>query len=212
MIKKIIIPLFLLSIGLIVYLMVAETIVRTKYGQVEIERVNNSPFQTNALSRLTPEELNNLTIKYAFELTQLASLKSYTIALISLCGIWLMAIFAFKPDFSLKKFDGLTLMVTYILLLGTLLSIFQIFTGGKFEYGHNATISIRIFTEIFLLVITPLIFYATYKLNKLEITHKMHAVKWIGSLAIVVVLITSLIALLLGIAILLTPDVSSFKN
>ena len=213
MIKKLLLPLFLLSIGIVVYSLVTATIERTLYFHEEITRSDDKyPFLNNSLRHLTPEEINNLAIKYKIELTQLDYLKSSTIALISLCGILVLAIIVFKPDFSVKKFDGVTVMAAYILLICTTFTIFKIFIDGRFEDGHNATIGIRASIEIILLIITPLIFFTALKMNKFEISKNMHQAKWITNLAIVLTVLSGLIALVIGIGVLSTPDVSTFTN
>lgn len=213
MIKKILLPLFLLSIGIIVYLLVTDTIDRTMYFLEEIMRSDiYSPFLNNSLRHLAPEEINNLALRYKIELTQLEYLKSSTIALISLCGILVIAIIVFKPDFSAKKFDGVTVMAAYILLICSTFTIFKIFVDGRFKDGHNATIGIRTSIEIILLIIAPLIFFTALKMNKFEISKNMHQAKWITNLAIVLTVLSGLIVLVIGIGILSAPDVSTFTN
>jgi len=213
MIKKILLPLFLLSIGTVVYLLVTATIDRTMYFLEEIIRSDiYSPFLNNSLRHLAPEEISNLALRYKTELTQLEYLKSSTIGLISLCGILVIAIIGFKPDFSVKKFDGVIVMASYIVLVCIIFAIFKIFTDSQFEYGHNATIGIRISIEIILMIITPLIFFTTFKMNRLEIGKSMHQAKWITNLSIFLTVLTGLLALVIGIGVLLTPDVSTFTN
>lgn len=212
MLKKIAIPLLLLIIGILVYLMAIETIERTLFSQQKIMRIDSDPFLKKSLSYLTPEDIKNLTLKYKIQLAQLDQLKSNTIALITFSGLLLISFIAFKPNFSVNKFDGLTLMVSYILMIFTLFTIFKIFIDGQFEDGQNATSSIRTTTEIILLVISPLIFYTTLKMNKFEISRNMHQEKWITNLALVLFVITGLIAIVTGIGILSTPDVSKFTS
>jgi hypothetical protein len=211
MLKKIAIPLLLLIIGLLVYLMASETIERTLFSQQKIMRIDNDPFLKKSLSYLSNEDIKNLRLTYKVQLAQLDQLKSYTIALITFCGLLLISFITFKPNYSVKKFDGLTLMVSYILLIFILFTIFKIFID-EFEDGHNATSSIRINTEIILMIISPLIFYATLKMNKFEISKNMHQEKWITNLALVLFIISGLIALIIGFGILSTPDVSKFTS
>jgi hypothetical protein len=211
MLKKIAIPLLLLIIGLLVYLMASETIERTLFSQQKIMRIDNDPFLKKSLSYLSNEDIKNLRLTYKVQLAQLDQLKSYTIALITFCGLLLISFITFKPNYSVKKFDGLTLMVSYILLIFILFTIFKIFID-EFEDGHNATSSIRINTEIILMIISPLIFYATLKMNKFEISKNMHQEKWITNLALILFIISGLIALIIGIGILSTPDVSKFTS
>jgi hypothetical protein len=211
MLKKIAIPLLLLIIGILVYLMASETIERTLFSQQKIMRIDNDPFLKKSLSYLSNEDIKNLRLTYKVQLAQLDQLKSYTIALITFCGLLLISFITFKPNYSVKKFDGLTLMVSYILLIFILFTIFKIFID-EFEDGHNATSSIRINTEIILMIISPLIFYATLKMNKFEISKNMHQEKWITNLALVLFIISGLIALIIGIGILSTPDVSKFTS
>jgi len=211
MLKKIAIPLLLLIIGILVYLMAAETIERTLFSQQKIMRIDNDPFLKKSLSYLSNEDIKNLRLTYKIQLAQLDQLRSYTIALITFSGLLLISFITFKSNYSINKFDGLTLMVSYILLIFTLFTIFKIFID-EFEDGHNATSSIRINTEIIILIISPLIFYAALKMNKFEIIKNMHQEKWISNLALVLFVITGLIALVIGIGILSTPDVSKFTS
>jgi hypothetical protein len=212
MLKRIAIPLLLLIIGILVYLMASETIESTLFSQQKIMRIDSDPFLKRSLSYLTPEDIKNLTLTYKIQLAQLGNLKTNTIALISFSGLLLIFFIAFKPNFSVNKFDGLTLMASFILLICIIFTIFKIFIGGQFEDGNNATSSIRITTEIILMIISPLIFYTTFKMNKFEISKNMHQEKWITNLAVVLFVISGLIALVIGIGILSTPDVSKFSS
>lgn len=213
MIKKILLPLFLLSIGIVVYSLVTATIERTLYFHEEITRSDDKyPFRNNSLRHLTPEETNKLALTYKNELTNLEYLKSSTIVLLSLCGILVISLIVFKLDFSVKKFDGITVMTAYTLLICTIFTVFKLFIDGRFEDGHNATIGIRASIEIILLIITPLIFFTALKLNKFEISKNMHQAKWITNLATVLTVLSGLIALVIGIGVLSTPDVSTFTN
>ncbi len=212
MIKKLIIPLFLLIIAIIVYLMVREIVLSTEYSLEMVMKSVNNPFLNNSLRNLTTEEINNLSIKYKVELTELEFLKSSSLSLIFICIIWLIIIISIKPDFSIKKFDSFTIIIAYISLVFTLFAVFQMLIGGHFEFGHNATIRIRITIELIIMLINPLIFYTIFKLNKFEIEKNMHQGKWITNFAIVLTVLSGLIAFFIGIGLLLTPDVSSFKN
>jgi amino acid transporter len=213
MIKKILLPLYLIAVGIIVYLLVTKTIYRTTYFLEEIMRSDiYSPFLNNSLRNLAPIEIKNLQLSYKIELTQLENLKSSTIALISLCGILIIAFTFFKRDFSVKKFDGVTVMATYFLLICTIFTIFKIFIDDKFKEGNNATIEIRSLIEVILLIMAPLIFFTVQKINKLEISKNMHEAKWITNLAIVLTVLSGLLALFFGIAVLFTPDVSKFTS
>ncbi|MGI9192442.1 MAG: hypothetical protein ACR2IL_09995 [Chitinophagaceae bacterium] len=213
MIKKLLLPLFLLSIGIVFYSLATATIERTLYFQEEITRSDDIyPFRNSSLRHLAPEEINKLTLRYKNELTNLDYLKSITIAIISLCGILVIAIIVFKPDFSVKKFDAITVMTVYTFLICITFTVFKIFTDGSFEDGHNATIKIRGTIKIILLITTPMIFFTALKLNKFEISKNMHQSKWITNLAIVLTLLSGLIAFVIGIGFLSTPDVSTFTN
>lgn len=213
MIKKILLPLFLLAIGIIVYLLTTETIERTRYFLEEINRSDiYSPFLNNFLRHLAPEVINKLALRYKIELSQLDYLKSSSIALMSLCGILVIAYTVLKPDFSVKKFDGVIVLASYVLLICTTFAIFKIFTDSKFEEGYNATIGIRTSIETILLIIAPFIFFTAFKLNKFEISKNMHQLKWITNLAIVLAIVSGLIVLVIGVAVLSTPDVSTFTN
>jgi len=133
-------------------------------------------------------------------------------ALLSFCALWLIASIAYKPNFAIKKYNGLTLMIAHFLLILAVFAIFQLFTDGRFEDGTNATIDIRISNEIIMLIMTPLIFFTTFKLNKSEIAKKLDSANWITYLALSLALLIGLFALILGIAVLLTPDVSNFTS
>jgi hypothetical protein len=212
MIKKILVPLILITLSFITYLMVTETIESNKHFLGKLKEYDNNPFLNSPLRNLAPEEIKKLTAEYKIDLTQLDSLKSSAIALVSFCGILVIEIIVFKPDFSVKKFDGLTVMAAYTLLICATFTLFKIFIDGRFEDGNNATIGIRASIEIILLIITPLIFFTALKLNKFEISKNMHQAKWITNLAIVLAVLSGLIALVIGIGVLSTPDVSTFTN
>jgi hypothetical protein len=212
MIKKILVPLILITLSFITYLMVTETIESNKHFLGKLKEYDNNPFLNSPLRNLAPEEIKKLTAEYKIDLTQLDSLKSSAIALVSFCGILVIAIIVFKPDFSVKKFDGLTVMAAYTLLICATFTLFKIFIDGRFEDGHNATIGIRASIEIILMIITPLIFFTTFKMNRLEIGKNMHQAKWITNLSIFLTVLTGLLALVIGIAVLSTPDVSTFTN
>ena len=192
--------------------MVTETIESNKHFLGKLKEYDNNPFLNSPLRNLAPEEIKKLTAEYKIDLTQLDSLKSSAIALVSFCGILVIEIIVFKPDFSVKKFDGLTVMAAYTLLICATFTLFKIFIDGRFEDGNNATIGIRASIEIILLIITPLIFFTALKLNKFEISKNMHQAKWITNLAIVLAVLSGLIALVIGIGVLSTPDVSTFTN
>jgi hypothetical protein len=162
MIKKILVPLILITLSFITYLMVTETIESNKHFLGKLKEYDNNPFLNSPLRNLAPEEIKKLTAEYKIDLTQLDSLKSSAIALVSFCGILVIAIIVFKPDFSVKKFDGLTVMAAYTLLICATFTLFKIFIDGRFEDGHNATIGIRASIEIILMIITPLIFFTTF--------------------------------------------------
>jgi hypothetical protein len=212
MIKKILVPLILITLSFITYLMVTETIESNKHFLGKLKEYDNNPFLNSPLRNLAPEEIKKLTAEYKIDLTQLDSLKSSAIALVSFCGILVIAIIVFKPDFSVKKFDGLTVMAAYTLLICATFTLFKIFIDGRFEDGHNATIGIRASIEIILMIITPLIFFTTFKMNRLEIGKNMHQAKWITNLSIFLTVLTGLLALVIRIAVLSTPDVSTFTN
>lgn len=213
MIKKLLLPLFLIGIGSVVYSLVTATMERISYFYEEVTRRDDQyPFLNNSLRQLRPEEINKLAIKYKIELAQLDSLQSNTIALLALCGIVVIAIIGFKPDFSVKKFDGVTVMASYTLLICATFSVFKLFIDSRFEDASNASIGIRASIEIILMIITPLVFFAALKLNKFEISKNLHHAKWISQLAIVVTVLSGLIALVIGIGVLSTPGVSSFTN
>jgi hypothetical protein len=104
------------------------------------------------------------------------------------------------------------MMIAYMLLLFAIVGVGKIFTGGHFEEGNNATIQSRVVIKVILLIITPLIFFTTYQLNQLEMRRNWHQEKWISNLAIFLMVFSGLLALVIGVGVLMTPDVSSFTS
>jgi len=212
MIKRILIPLFLLIIASMVYEMTAKTIVSSRFFQEKLGRIENDLYLKKSLSYLTHDDVKRMRLQYKNDLAQLGGLKRNMIALLALSGIWLMAILAFKHDFSVKKFDAVYMMIAYMLLLFAIVGVGKIFTGGHFEEGNNATIQSRVVIKVILLIITPLIFFTTYQLNQLEMRRNWHQEKWISNLAIFLMVFSGLLALVIGVGVLMTPDVSSFTS
>jgi hypothetical protein len=68
--------------------------------------------------------------------------------------------------------------------------------------------NIRIGILIGTFIIPPILFYTVYRMNIIELSHKLHQQKWISYLAISFTIISLLLALIIGMGILFTPDLS----
>jgi len=156
-------------------------------------------------TRLTPEEVKQACMNLETEIEQLNQIKGilkFTFVLIAILFLWIIT----KMEWRTVRFDGLTLLIANILLLN-FHWLFEWFTD-KFEEGQNATVNIRIVMSIALLIIQPILFYIAYKWNKIELFQNLHKQKWISYIAIVFTVLSGLLALVIGIGILLTPDLS----
>jgi len=208
MIKRIIFPLLLLIINSILYIMVQETVERTKFSQEKIMRIDKDPSLQRSLSYLTPSDKKNLILQSQKELHQLDLLKSIALPLFYVLGILILAIMAFRPTISIKRYDGLTILIAYFLFVFLLFGTFYLFESN-FDEGQSAINKITATSALVLLIITPLIFLSAFKLNKFETAKEMHHKKWISLVALALTLVSGLTALILGFALLMTPDLSN---
>lgn len=124
------------------------------------------------------------------------------------CCLAMMLWLAIKKKFTLKPFDALFIILItalFCILIEWLLMNFTV----KYEEGHNATIDLGIYMQVFLLVAVPLILYLSYYTNNIEIKKGLHRQKWISLIALILFVLTGLIALSLGIALtFFVPELS----
>jgi len=204
--KAIVLSLLLSLMNLVLLLMVAFTI---ESNRKTIERIapptEELRFKNNRMGslRLTENEVREICNKLSNQINELKQIKrilTFIAACITLYIVWAMI----SIKWHIVRFDGLTLLIAGVLLFG--FPWFYTWFIGRFEEGHNATIQIRIVTETTLLTILPLLFFTAYKVNNLEIVRRLHAYKWISVLSLFLSISCMGLLLILGIGILITPD------
>ena len=161
-------------------------------------------YRSSGLSRLSPEEIKEICAKLESQISRLDRLKRICRLPKHFCNY--TGVGTYKRPWQLQPFDGLTLLLLNTLLFG--LHWLFIEFGNSFEEGNNATVYLRIYTGIGLLVVQPLLFYISYRWNRLELSRKLHRQKWISVAAIVLTAASGLLALIIGIGVLCTPDLS----
>jgi hypothetical protein len=155
--------------------------------------------------RLTENEVKDLCMQLNRELIHLANLKwvfASTIILILTLTLWGLS----KFNFNATRFDGLCLLGVTLLLFGFHSLVYE-FSGG-FHGGHSASMDIRIAILIGTFIVPPVLFYIAYRMNKIELGRSLHNQKWISYMAIALTTLSLLLALIVGIGILFTPDLS----
>jgi hypothetical protein len=208
--KILILNTFLLTTLLVLLTVVVSTI---SSHQARIDRIAPSTEELKekarkmGLLRLSENEVKDICLRLNNELLQLNILKkTFTLSIILLLAFTLFGIYKF--NLKVSRFDGLCLLVLSLLLIGLDWLVDQF--SGVFYGGHNASISIWMLFGTF--IILPILFYIAFRLNNKELNLRLHEQKWISFIAFTLTIISLLLALIIGIAALLTPDVSSFKN
>ena len=155
--------------------------------------------------RLKEKEVKEICIQLDQELIHLGTLKrTFTFSIILILAFTILGLY--KLNLNVTRFDGLSLFVFTLLLYGFYSFIYE-FSGG-FYGGHNASMDIRIGILIGTFIIPPILFYTVYRMNIIELSHNLHQQKWISYLAISFTIISLLLALIIGMGILFTPDLS----
>lgn len=159
--------------------------------------------------RLTDKEVKDICIQLNRELIQLETLKkTFTFSIILILAFTVFGLYKF--NFSITRFDGLSLLVISLLLLGHHWLVYE-FSGVYYE-GQSASMNIRIVVLFASFIISPFLFYTAHRLNKIELNLHLHAQKWVSYMAVTLTVLSLLSALVVGIGVSIIPDVSSFKN
>ncbi len=203
--KRIIYCLFLIFFNIVLYAMVFLTVEANKQTLERIDPLNTSLDYRNVRPRLTVDEVNQITKNINADLHLLNPMKGILIVT-AVCLIALLVASVAKSKWHTTRFDGLALIIITVLSLS--FHWLFVFFNDKFENAHNATIYIRIATTATLVIIQPILFFVAYKWNRAEIQQHLHQQKWVSIVAIVLTVISVLIALTIGIGILATPDLS----
>ena len=155
--------------------------------------------------RLSEEEVLQITAMQREDMVQLNQLREFLqISAIAIPFLFLLGIY--KDGEWTAPFDGLTLLVVNLLLFS--FHWVPLWLIQDFEGGHNATIDSRLKISIALLITQPIFFFLAYRWNNAEISRNLHQQKWISAFALSLTLITGLLAFVIGIGILITPDLS----
>lgn len=155
--------------------------------------------------RLTEKEVKEICQQLNSEIIQLDNLKwifTSIIILILAFTIWGLI----KFNLNVTRFDGLSLLVVTLLLFGFHSLVYE-FSGG-FYGGHNASMDIRIVILIGTFIVPPVLFYTSYRMNKIELIRNLHKQKWISYTTISLKVLSLLLALIVGIGALFTPNLS----
>lgn len=155
--------------------------------------------------RLTEEEVKVILQQLNSELIHLHHLKWAFIATTIL--ILVTTLFAFlKFNFAISRYDGLTLLILTFLLFSFHSLVYEF--SGNFYGGHNASMNVRTGILFGTFVVPPFLFYLAYRMNSTELSLNLHKQKWISYTAITLATICFVLALIVGIGVLTTPDLS----
>lgn len=58
------------------------------------------------------------------------------------------------------------------------------------------------------IIVLPILFFAAYRTNQHELALKLHRQKWVSYLSITFAVLSLLLALVIGVGVLMTPDLS----
>lgn len=206
MVKKLSFIILSLTLCLIGYAYSVSTI---RYNEKTMERINyliTEVMPRRISTHLTLEEAKSINQRAVNELVELNHFKKS----VSYCALIIILIFAIpiaRSKFTLNKFDGLSLQFQTLLFLVAYLGLMNLLSS-TFEYGNNATIDLRINIAIIGSILFPIICFAAFKLNKMEIKKKLHEQKWISILSLILCITSGLLTLSLGIGLLFTVDLS----
>ena len=195
-----------LVLSCLAFFMTSGTIEVTKFSREKILNVKKETGVEKSLSHLTAEERNRLILSYTGDLDYLNRIQTISIFSSALCAI-LLVVFVTMQKISISRFDGFALLLCTLLVILTVPWLFYIF-NTQFENGRNGTIDTSIVAGIALLTLSPLLFFSAYLLNVMEIKKVLHQQKWISVVSIVLMSIFTLIAMIIGVGVLLTPDLS----
>lgn len=155
--------------------------------------------------RLTEKEAKEICQQLNCEIIRLDNLKwIFTSIIILILAFTIWGIIKF--NLNVKRFDGLSLLVVALLLLGFHSIVYE-FSGGSYG-GHNASIDIRIVILLGNFIVSPVLFYTSYRMNKIELSYNLHKHKWISYTALSLTVLGLFLAFIVGIGALFTPDLS----
>jgi hypothetical protein len=159
--------------------------------------------------RLTEKEVKDICLQLNQELIELDILKrTFIFSSIFILAFTIFGLYKFILN--VTRFDGLSLLVIALLFFGFHWLVYEF--SGVYYGGHSASMDIRILIFFGSFIIPPFLFYTAYRLNKIELNLHLHKQKWISYMAVALTILSLLLALIVGIGVLIIPDVSSFKN
>lgn len=103
-------------------------------------------------------------------------------------------------------YDGLVLVVLALLFNG--ITPFLQWMSDRILYAHNPTIKLRIAVMGVQTLLSPALFFLAFYWNKTEMKLGLHQKRWISVLAFTFGLLSGIIALIIGLGLLMTPDLS----
>lgn len=103
-------------------------------------------------------------------------------------------------------YDGLALVVLALLFNG--ITPFLQWMTDRILYAHNPTIKLRIAVMSIQIILSPALFFLAFYWNKTEMQLGLHQKRWISVLAFTFGLLSGMIALIIGLGLLMTPNLS----
>lgn len=205
MIKAFLLIFISLAFTIVFWFMLNATIQRNEQTLQDLQTYTKDLQNPFKRPRLSGKEIFNLNQQLKKQIAVLNQTKTVTL-FASFCLAAMIIWVVVQNKWQSAGFDGLALLIANVLLFNFHWLFYTLFTS--FEEGHNAIQDIQLRTSIGLLLIQPILFFIAYQWNKLEIQASLHQQKWISIVAITLSILTGLIAIIIGIGVLFTPDLS----
>lgn len=168
-----------------------------------LNRVYEDSRSPGSNARLSPEEKSAVREQALSDIARLETLRGRLRPVLAvLLGI--LTLLLIRSDYRLRRFDGLTLLLSALLSYGLHALLMEFIEG--YDHGPNATLSLRIGIDTSLIVLNPALFYLAARWNKAEVRNQLHRQAWITTTAYTLAVLSGLAALALGL--LMTPDLS----
>lgn len=159
--------------------------------------------------RLSDNEVTEICTQLNHELVLLDKLKWGCILSIFFI-VLLISIGLLKLNFKIKRFTGLSILVITPIIYSLNCLVYEF--SGIFYSGHNATLIMRVGTLFATIVVPPFLFYTAFKMNKIEVELQLHKQKWISYTSFVLAIVSLIVAIIIGLGVLMTPDLSGNIN
>ncbi len=155
--------------------------------------------------RLSKREVDELVLLWNRELIELERLQWIFTASFFIGVVFIFAILL-KRGSMVKKFDGLFLWIITCCMVSVEWVIDVL--SDKYYGGRNAIMDLSIGIFVGTIIVLPILFFAAYRMNQHELALKLHRQKWVSYLSITFAVLSLLLALVIGVGVLMTPDLS----